>query len=101
MDRSATVGDVMDAIERIAPRCLAMSGDNVGLLLGDPALVGLGDEFPSRIEQLHRCVDVRQAGHMDRDRLRAVGGGSRAEAIAVLVGLRGADASAQRCSGGG
>jgi len=47
-----TVGDILGAVDRLAPFRLAESWDNVGLLLGDPA---------RRVRRVLVCLDVSEA----------------------------------------
>jgi len=49
---TVTVGDVADALERIAPAALAQSWDNVGLLAGDRA---------ARCRRVLLCIDLTPA----------------------------------------
>ena len=48
---------VMDAMDRLAPRCLAEDWDNVGLLIGSPA---------QDIHKILTCLDVTE-NIIDRD----------------------------------
>ena len=49
---TATLGDVCDGLEQIAPIALAQSWDNVGLLAGDPNAV---------VRRVMLCIDLMPA----------------------------------------